>query len=62
MTEVHGLQSRCSKGNFYATMEYGHSRVLNLDGITDKAEHRARRQVWDRAFNGKGDFYSPCRK
>ncbi|KAH6977010.1 cytochrome P450 [Ilyonectria sp. MPI-CAGE-AT-0026] len=57
MTEVHGLQSKCSKGNFCATMEYGHSRVLNLDSIIDKAEHRARRQVWDRAFNKKGVFH-----
>ncbi|KAF7547929.1 hypothetical protein G7Z17_g7386 [Cylindrodendrum hubeiense] len=59
MSQVHGVQSKCSKGNFYATMEYGYHRVLNLDGIIDKTEHRARRQVWDKAFNGKGEYHDP---
>ncbi|KAH7133334.1 cytochrome P450 [Dactylonectria estremocensis] len=45
--------SKCTKGNVYATLEYGHHRVLNLDSITDKTEHRFRRQVWDRAFSGQ---------
>ncbi|KAK7429582.1 hypothetical protein QQZ08_003962 [Neonectria magnoliae] len=53
VTEVHGLHSKCVKGNFYSAMEYGEHRVPNLDAIVDKAEHRSRRQVWDKAFNGK---------
>ncbi|KAH7153103.1 cytochrome P450 [Dactylonectria macrodidyma] len=53
MTQVRGWQSKCAKGNFYATMEYGHQQVLNPDAITDKTEHRFRRQIWDKAFKGK---------
>lgn len=54
MKVIHGPQAKCIKANWYSTMEYGPHRILNLDAITDKTEHRFRRQVWDKAFNGQG--------
>ncbi|CAM1510458.1 Fc.00g007930.m01.CDS01 [Cosmosporella sp. VM-42] len=53
MTQVHGPQSKCVKDNQYTVVEYGPHRCLNLAAMPDKTDHRYRRQVWDKAFNGK---------
>jgi hypothetical protein len=62
MTEVHGSSAKCYKGNSYTSLEYGHGRVLNVDCIADKAEHRYRRQIWDKAFTTKGRLPNPLPK
>lgn len=54
MTEVHGPQSKCYKNSMYQVLEYGPHRVMNIDVISDRKEHRTRRQAWDKAFSAKG--------
>lgn len=51
--KVHGAQAKTSKKNtFYDFVNY--HGAPNLDTILNREEHRWRRQVWDRAMNGKG--------
>lgn len=38
----------------YQVLEYGPHRVMNIDVISDRKEHRTRRQAWDKAFSAKG--------
>lgn len=51
--KIHGAQAKTSKKNtFYDFVNYHGAQ--NLDSILNREEHRWRRQVWDRAMNGKG--------
>lgn len=48
LAKIHGGASRCTKGMIYDNLHlFG---VKNLDGIEDRATHRLRRRVWDKAF------------
>ncbi|TPX18354.1 uncharacterized protein E0L32_011729 [Thyridium curvatum] len=46
---IHGNSTTCVKGPWYNV----HHPMVPIQMIRDKAEHRKRRQVWDRGFSSK---------
>lgn len=48
---VHGPTSKCKKASVYEA--FGDITGVSLNITTDKADHRQRRKIWDRAFNAK---------
>ncbi|KAK4123026.1 cytochrome P450 [Parathielavia appendiculata] len=51
LKQIHGLQTACSKKNNASYEAIQFRGEHNLDSLTDHAEHRQRRKVWDKALS-----------
>ncbi|KAK4096444.1 cytochrome P450 [Parathielavia hyrcaniae] len=51
LKQIHGLQTACSKKNNASYDVIQFKGEFNLDSITDHAEHRQRRKIWDKALS-----------
>lgn len=51
---VHAPASPCERGPWYNIL----NPTVSLQMVRDRREHARRRKAWDRAFSGKGEWYS----
>lgn len=48
---IHGVTTKCTKGIWYGAGE--HIEGFSLHTTRDKKDHKERRKMWEKAFNGK---------